>query len=1093
MDKNYEQFVDKLNTYIRKFYFYQFVRGVLLFILLVALYFSFISFLEYLNYFDPGFKLVILVFTLFFIVLVCYSFIFSPLIKLIGLGKRLSYLDVSNQLSSSFPEIADRLINIIELNNENDAIYSDELKRASIGQKIEELKIYNFSDSIRFRNLKFVFIIFCCVLFFLLLSFVKFPDFFRESSIRLIHFEQKFEKPAPYVFEFDNSKLTFVAGESVELKLHCLGNNLPEVVYVNIGGNIFLMQKKGDYFLYTIENLNSSITIFFTDKKYVSDYYKLVVVNKPFVSSFNVEIHPPGYTNLPIEKVQNIGDFKVVRGTNLKWFFKTLDADSLYLIFSDSTKVAGCMSNGFFEVSKTVYSDLGYKIFVKNSSIKNESSLVYSIHITNDLYPEIKVVQVQDSSDFKVFHFKGSIIDDYGFHQLGLTVSSEKRDTFFSVPFLPFMLNQDFYYSFNFESVKNLGKSFKYYFSVYDNDIINHFKKSVSETFSFSFPDYVDIVTNENFDQSSLEQLFNKSNKLTEDIKQEFKNFKLKQINSQVSDWDKFQTVKDIMDKKSELENVLEQIKQQNTNSNNYLQSFSDEKSEVLKKQQLIDQLLSDIMTDDLKKLFEEFNELSKQFDLNKFEQLSKGMDSRLNDLSEQLEKNLQLLKRMKIEQKVQRIVDGLLKMSEDEKDILNHIDNKSDLVNISTVEKDNQLMIDAFFSEYKSVLDLNNELVKPMKLNDFTPEFNGIKLNYSRVLETISDNSKRKTKVEIKNNVESLQQLSFAMQQMMSSLNVKQRHENIEVLKQILNNLILVSFDQESLLTKYSIVDLNNPLINDLRVKQKVINNQITFVKDSLYALAKRSPEIGSTVNKELLNLESGSNLAFDYLESGNLSMARMEQQYNITAANNLALFLSEALENIKEQERNGQAGDGDCERPGGKSKSSLSSLKNSQMSIKQQLQNMINEMKKGNNGQISKSIGQMLAQQEIMQQLMREMINGGSLGSKTSDQLKLVDQLIEQTKKDLVNKNITGEIYNRQNLILSKLLDAEKSEIERGYEDKRESKTAVEKLNSNPQMYFDLNKKSGSESEIIKRDNFRVKSFYDQKYNNFINKLKN
>lgn len=1093
MDKNYEQFVDKLNTYIRKFYFYQFVRGVLLFILLVALYFSFISFLEYLNYFDPGFKLVILVFTLFFIVLVCYSFIFSPLIKLIGLGKRLSYLDVSNQLSSSFPEIADRLINIIELNNENDAIYSHELKRASIDQKIEELKIYNFSDSIRFRNLKFVFIIFCCVLFFLLLSFVKFPDFFRESSIRLIHFEQKFEKPAPYVFEFDNSKLTFVAGESVELKLHCLGNNLPEVVYVNIGGNIFLMQKKGDYFLYTIENLNSSITIFFTDKKYVSDYYKLVVVNKPFVSSFNVEIHPPGYTNLPIEKVQNIGDFKVVRGTNFKWFFKTSDADSLYLIFSDSTKVAGCMSNGFFEVSKTVYSDLGYKIFVRNSSIKNESSLVYSIHITNDLYPEIKVVQVQDSSDFKVFHFKGSIIDDYGFHQLGLTVSSEKRDTFFSVPFLPFMLNQDFYFSFNFESVKNLGKSFKYYFSVYDNDIINHFKKSVSETFPFSFPDYVDIVTKENFDQSSLEQLFNKSNKLTEEIKQEFKNFKLKQINSQVSDWDKFQTVKDIMDKKSELENVLEQIKQQNTNSNNYLQSFSDEKSEVLKKQQQIDQLLSDIMTDDLKKLFEEFNELSKQFDLNKFEQLSKGMDSRLNDLSEQLEKNLQLLKRMKIEQKVQRIVDGLLKMSEDEKDILNHIDNKSDLVNISTVEKDNQLMIDAFFSEYKSVLDLNNELVKPMKLYDFTPEFNGIKLNYSHVLETISDNSKRKAKVEIKNNVESLQQLSFAMQQMMSSLNVKQRHENIEVLKQILNNLILVSFDQESLLTKYSIVDLNNPLINDLRVKQKVINNQITFVKDSLYALAKRLPEIGSTVNKELLNLESGSNLAFDYLESGNLSMARMEQQYNITAANNLALFLSEALENIKEQERNGQAGDGDCERPGGKSKSSLSNLKNSQMSIKQQLQNMINEMKKGNNGQISKSIGQMLAQQEIMQQLMREMINGGSLGSKTSDQLKLVDQLIEQTKKDLVNKNITGEIYNRQSLILSKLLDAEKSEIERGYEDKRESKTAVEKLNSNPQMYFDLNKKSGSESEIIKRDNFRIKSFYDQKYNNFINKLKN
>ncbi len=1093
MEESYKQFVDKLNTYIRKFYFYQVVRGILLFILLSVLYFSFISLLEYSNYFDPGLKLIILIFTLFFIFFICCFFIFLPLVKLVGLGKRLTYIDISSHLSSSFPEIGDKLINIIELNSEKDTFYSNELKRASIDQKIEDLKIYNFADSIRFRDLKFVFIIFCSVLFFVLLTFVKFPELYRESSVRLIHFKQKFEKPAPYFFKLDNSKLTFISGESVELKLHCLGKNLPEIMYVNIGGNIFLMQKKGDYFFYKIENLNSSIALFFTDKKFISDYYKLTVINKPFVSSFDVEIHPPGYTNLPAEKIQNIGDFKVVRGTNLKWIFNTSDADSLYLIFSDSTRVAGYKNNGFFEVSKTVYSDFGYKILVKNNCIKNQSSLIYTIQLINDLFPEIKVIRVQDSTDFKVFHFKGNIIDDFGFHQLGLSVSSEKRDTLFSVPFLPFLLNQDFYYSFDFESVKSLGKSFKYHFFVCDNDVINHFKKSVSETFSFSFPDYVDIVAKENFDQGSLEQLFNKSNKLTEEIQQDLKEFKLKQINSQVSDWEKFQTVKDIMNKKTELQTVLEQIKQQNNNANNYLKSFSEEKSDVLKKQKQIDELLNDIMTDDLKKLFEEFSKLSNQFDLSKFEQLSKGMDNRLNDLSKQLEKNLQLLKKMKIEQKVQRIVDGLKKVSDDERDIFKSIENKKDLISISTEEKNNQTIIDVFFNEYKSILSLNNELDKPMKLFDFTREFNDIKLNYSRVLENIAESNKRRTKLEIDKNANDLQQLSFAMHQMMNSIDIKQRLENIEDLKQILNNLILVSFDQESLLTKYGNIDFNNPLINDLRIKQKVINNQITFVKDSLYALAKRSPEIGSTVNKELLNLESSSVLAFDNLESGNLSMVRMYQQYSITAVNNLALFLSEALENIKEQQKNSQSGEGDCEKPGGKSKSSMSNLKNTQMSIKQQLQKMIDEMKNGNNGQLSKNIGQMLAQQEIMQQLMREMINSGSLGSKSSDQLKLVDQLLEQSKKDLINKNITGELYNRQNLILSKLLDAEKSEIERDYEDKRESKTAVNKKSINSQEYFDFNLKSKSENEIIRNDNFRMKSFYDQKYNSFINMLKN
>jgi hypothetical protein len=241
------------------------------------------------------------------------------------------------------------------------------------------------------------------------------------------------------------------------------------------------------------------------------------------------------------------------------------------------------------------------------------------------------------------------------------------------------------------------------------------------------------------------------------------------------------------------------------------------------------------------------------------------------------------------------------------------------------------------------------------------------------------------------------------------------------------------------------------------------------------------------------MLSLENSANSAFENLEGGNMGGARLYQQYGITAANNLALFLSEALENIKEQQKNSQPGDGEDAKSGKKAKPSMKSLKESQMSIKQQLQQMIDDMKKGDTGKLSKNIGQALAQQEIMQQLMREMMNAGSLGSKASDQLKIVDQMLESMKKDLINKNITSELINRQNLILSKLLDAEKAEIEREYDDKRESKTAVDQLKSSPQGYFEFLNKTGNEQELIRRDNFKMKSFYDQKYNSFINRLKN
>jgi hypothetical protein len=218
------------------------------------------------------------------------------------------------------------------------------------------------------------------------------------------------------------------------------------------------------------------------------------------------------------------------------------------------------------------------------------------------------------------------------------------------------------------------------------------------------------------------------------------------------------------------------------------------------------------------------------------------------------------------------------------------------------------------------------------------------------------------------------------------------------------------------------------------------------------------------------------------------------MYQQYVITAANNLALFLSEALDNIKKQQDAAGSGEGDCEKPGGKgSKPGMEMLKESQKSIKEQLQQMIDQMKSGDMGKLSKSIGQTIAQQEIMQQLIREMLNGASMGNEAKSQLQAIEQLLEQSRKDLINRNINNELINRQNLILSKLLDAEKSEIERDIEDKRESKTAIDVKKSNPEGYFEYKNKTKNENESLKRSNYQLRTFYDQKYNNFLNQFKN
>ena len=134
-------------------------------------------------------------------------------------------------------------------------------------------------------------------------GFISFPEVVNDSSARLIRFHQKFSKPARFTFILQNTDLEVVMGKSLDLKLLCKGKEIPEIVYVNIGGNNFLMNKDGETFKYTIENINSSFPVYFTDKKYVSDEYKISVLNRPFISEFTVDIQSPTYTGLNNENL----------------------------------------------------------------------------------------------------------------------------------------------------------------------------------------------------------------------------------------------------------------------------------------------------------------------------------------------------------------------------------------------------------------------------------------------------------------------------------------------------------------------------------------------------------------------------------------------------------------------------------------------------------------------------------------------------------------------------------------------------------------------------------------------------------------------
>jgi len=1090
MTKNFNILVNKLNSFKRKYYTYQLLKGIVLVLFLLLLLFTTFSVIEYFVYLSEEIRTIFFFGFILFASLLVLRFIGIPFLKLIQIIKSVSLKSLTHLIQKHFGEIEDKLLNIIELSEISENQASNDIVLASIDQKIHELKIFNFNDAVQFRNIRVVGIyLIISVLVASGIGIVN-KNIFTESSHRLVNYNTSFVKPAPYNFYLKNNLLEVKKGDSFTIVLEAAGDEIPQLVYINIQGNNYLMKStNAGIFEFEMSSVISPVEFYFTDLKYKSEQYDLKVLPKPGIINFTTTTIPPNYTGIQKQQFENIGDLRVPNGTKIEWNFAGIDVDTLYLKTNDSTKILAQRINNNFEAELEIYETTNYNVFINNKITEPELALSYSIDVIPDLYPEIKVNQINDSLQITRFFFKGLIGDDYGFSALKFHYNVNNKDSAISIPIVKNLSDQEFYFSFDFKSIQKPEGIISYYFSVSDNDIINGYKTTTSNNFVFQFPDRKELLANEKKQFDDLQKQIKESRELAGEIQEDLNNLRLKNMESSTSEWEKSQMVNDIVNKQNRLEKLYDQIKRDNENLNNYLNSFNQQNKEIVEKQKQIEELLDEVFTDELRELMEEFNKLAEEFDSKKLNQLSEDLNLTYEDLQKQLDRNLEMLVKMKVEQKVQDVIEEINRLSEEQEKLAEEVvENKNYEQALTKNEKDKS-ELDQLESDLKDALDTNDELKEPMNLDDFDEDFDEIEKGLENSKNELDKKNKKKSGSSLKNTSEKLKNLAFGMQQMLDSNMQRQNMENIENLKQILSNLILLSFSQEDILTELQGISDRDPSLIQLNQKQKKIVDQSNIVKDSLYALAMRTPQITTMVNNELLTLEINLKKATEQLEEGLFPNARVSQQFVITSTNNLALMLNEALENLEEQMANAEPGDQQGESQGN-GKPGMSMMKESSENIKRQLEKMIQQMKNGKGQNMSQQMGESLMQHEIMQQMLRELINNGSVGSGAKQKLQHIDNMLEQNRKQLMNKNINSEMISRQNLITTRLLEAEKAEMEREFENKRESESA-EDFYSNPVKFFEYKEKDNFTIEYLNKNSHKLNNFYINKYKQYLNNI--
>jgi len=1081
---SFKNIQSKLQKFIKKFYVNELIKGLLLFFSIGFLYFIFTILIEHFFWLKPLARTIL--FWVFITVeaILVYKFIVIPISKLSGLKKGISEVEASNIIGKHFPEVSDKLLNLLQLKNTQ---LNTELINASIDQKSKQLQPIPFKKAIDFsKNKKYIKYALIPIVIWLLTVVTGKINIFSDSFTRVVHYNTQYEPPAPFSFQIVNKSFNVIEGTSFNLMVKIDGNTLPEDVKINFSNQNYYLENKGfGKFEYNFNNIKKSFSFYLEANGFVSKTYQINCIQTPVITNFKMVLNYPSYTKKTNEVIQNTGNAIVPQGTTVNWQVETHQTNNVKFILNESEPINfNQNTKDYFSFSKQILNATNYKITTSNQQLTNHESLNFNLQVISDEYPKITVASDIDSISSGPVQFIGELSDDYGVNKLQLVYYNKNTPNSFKTHQISILKSvfTDFYYVFPEEISIEEGIDYEFYFEVFDNDAINGSKKSKSSTYSYYNKTKSELNEELLIEQkesiSEISKALDKSKETTKKAEQ-FKNELQKKAEV---NWNDTKKVEEFLKRQNQYQEMFQkQTKKLEQNLNNQpksdklndkreaLQQRIEETKEMAKQQKLLDEL-------------EKLSQKMKKEELvDKLKEITKK--NQQNDQS--LERILELMKRFYVEQKANQISEKLAELSKEQEELSKQSDS------INTIEKQEKINdeFDKIKSDFKELDKQNKDLLRPMKLPNAEQETKDINEDLEKASESLKSSEQGNAKKSQNSAAKKMKQLSKTMEQSMSKMQGEQIDENIEDLRKIVENLIEFSFQQEALMNNFSGEDSNHPKYASNLKQQYVLKKYFEHIDDSLYMLSLRLTKMSNSIQKEVSEVHYNIDESLTNFAENNFVVGVSNQQFVITSANNLADLLSDLLESLL----NASASMG--EGKGGSNDFSLPDIIQKQGELTDKMKEGLKkgnqkggkegEQKDGNEGengeQSNEELYEIYKQQsqlrEALKEIMGEQNEEGKNGS--GDALKQMEELEQQ----LLEKGFSNEIIEKMKLLNYELLKLEDAIKEQGEDNKRKSesnfqdfqKRTIQKLNLQNQ-YFNYN-------EILNRQSLPLRSNYKKK----------
>ncbi|HLG32124.1 MAG TPA: DUF4175 family protein [Ignavibacteriaceae bacterium] len=1108
----FKEIITKLERLVKKEHLQTAITGIQLSAITGFAGFTFFSFVELIGNFISSVRTVFIFLFILIIIASATYLLIIPVLKYFKLFRKETYFETAKRVGNFFPSLKDDLLNAMQLvSAEKRNIYSDNLIDASFKNVYERSKSLKFESVVNFIKAKKILPYFIWVIVFCAAVFGISPGM-QAASYRLINFNREFISPPEFIFEISPGNIEITKGQEVLITARIIGTP-PKEVFIAVKredetdfSNQKISADSSGIYIMQLSSIRNSFKYFATAEDVKSEIYEVKVIDRPIIENFELSINPPAYSKIPKIIQKDNGNVTSLVGTTVKInLSSTKNLTRAFLHFNDSSFVELITDENNAAGTFTIRKDNSYTInIIDTNENSNVSPVKYQVKALYDAYPSIELItpdkNLQLPNDNRIALFT-KISDDYGFSKLVLNYrlsasryepeQSEFRTI--EIPINKSLIENSINYIWNLTPYHlAVDDVVTYYVEVFDNDNISGPKSTRTQTLTIRVPSLDEILADADDVQDQVEMKLEETLKEAEQLQKTLEKIDqdMKKDDKKLS-WEEKEKIENALDKFQELQQKVDEMNNRLGEMKQKLQENNLLSKETLEKYMELQELMDQMTSEDMRKMMEKMQQLLQQMNRDLTQDALENMKMDEEKFKKSIERTLNLLKRIQVEQKLDELIKRTEELNEKQQSLMEQTEqsdpsDQNEQNEISKKQDEISKQLERLKEEMKSLEEKMSEL-KDMPMEEMQEMSEQFEQQQNQELsEEASENLQKQLKQKAMKNQSQLcnnmGKMSEMMMEMQESMQEQNQVQTFTDMMKILENLLTLSKKQEDLKQQSQNMDSYSSSLTELAQQQKNLSDNLKNLLQQMADLSQKtfaiSPEMGEALGKANQNMQ----MSIESMQNRNGSFAGIQQTEAMKNLNEAATMMKNSMESMMQS--GGQGGMMSLMQQ-------LQQMSGQQMNLNNMTQ-MLQQMTQGGmSPQQQQDLQRLSQQQELIRKSMEQLNEEAKISGQSKKLPTDLDNVLNQMQEvitDMNTQKLDDDLIQKQEKILSKMLDAQRSINERDFEKERESRTGqtVYRDSPNPLNLYDKNSRNKIRDEL----NRAIKEGYMKDYEELIRK---